>query len=94
MHSLALIQYTGKGLGRPEGGSCSTHFINLSWGMESHSVIPELVFTLWHIMNLLGDVLNNENLKKAKILALNHESTLECWDADGDRPVCGEAAET
>lgn len=39
-------------------------------------------------MTLLVDVLKNENLKDAKILAPDSETTLECCDADGYRPVC------
>lgn len=65
--------------------------------MESHFVIPGLMFTLGSIKKKsktyvapLVDVLNNENLRKrCKNLAKNYELTLECWDADGYRPAKG-----
>lgn len=45
-------------------------------------------------MTLFVDVLKNENLNDAKILASDREPTLECWDADGYRPVCVKAEGT
>lgn len=63
--------------------------------MESHSVIPGLMFTMWNIKKKsktyvapLVDVSNNENLRKrCKNLAKNDEPTLECCDAHGCRPA-------